>query len=457
MCQCGNDPNANYCVNCQPGDPGDPGVSLAFIIDPEPAGANCPDGGWKVQVGVDSDLDGVPDTGIYTFYVQNGAPGLPGATPTFVTGTVTTLLPGASATAAVVPIGLNQYRIDLGVPKGDQGIPGPAQLLWGRTAFVDDLNGSDAGPTIGVVGDATKPFKTIQKANDMLIASGFVGSGLRGVIFLRNGSYSTTTGVVLNDWIDIYGDAFTIICTNVANPALTLGARSHVIGLGASIAHSVTGGKALYQSTFYSGRIFLNKTQGAIDINMGGSSAEIHIRDILPTSGVNVSSGFGDVASGNILLRNGFCKFTAVNCWSTVRVGDTGTSTVVTLVGDFKAGVWIENAARINSRNANITRNTAVTVAAVAYLTGTAVIDTFATRIEGTAATMDGIVLNAAGTKAILNSTVIIGFGGGSASISGNAAAQVLNYGATSANKPLTTVNEVFVGTQPVFVNALVV
>jgi len=104
-----------------------------------------------------------------------------------------------------------------------------------------------------------------------------------------------------------------------------------------------------------------------------------------------------------------------------------------------------------------VSRNTAVTIAGVAYLTGTAVLESIGSRIEGKAATMDGIVLNAAGTKAILNATTIVAFGGGSASVSGNAAAQVFNYGGTSVNKALSVVNEVFVATQPIFINAAVV
>lgn len=448
MCQCGNDPNANYCVNCQPGDKGDPGVSLAFIIDPEPAGANCPDGGWKVQVGVDSDLDGVPDTGIYTFYVQNGAPGLAGATPTFVTGTVTTLLPGASATAAVVPIGLNQYRIDLGVPKGDQGDPGPEQLLWCNTYFVDAVNGIN-GTAVG--GDATKPYKTIEAA--LLAMSAIVWtSGNKGALHIRNASYTVASTLTIPRWVDVFGDTCTIISNAVGVPAVTLLGESHIIIPGGTIANTA-GGKAIYAVSFFTGKIELNKIVGAVDIT-SGSFFTMKVRDWLPTSTPNVPNGFGDLTSGNCTIRNATAEIECVNCWASIRVTDTGTSSVVKLRGYFKNGVWAEQNSIIETGNAEISRNNGVTTNGICFIDNSAILRTFATKIKAVTGAYIGIILNAAGTRAFTNSTVINANGGNG--VMGNAAARIYNTGGTSSSGAIAVVNEVFVGTQPIFVNALV-
>lgn len=55
------------------------GLNSAISITPEAPGANCADGGQKIQAGLDTDDDGFPDTGLNDpTYVCNGATGTSG-------------------------------------------------------------------------------------------------------------------------------------------------------------------------------------------------------------------------------------------------------------------------------------------------------------------------------------------------------------------------------------------
>lgn len=108
----------NYLCN------GAPGKSFGVRVSVEAPGVNCPNGGFKIEVGEDSNNNGIPDTNITTSYVCNGAAGIPGSTPSFVTGTVTTLAPGSPATASVRTVATNTYAIDIGVPQGSAGAAG---------------------------------------------------------------------------------------------------------------------------------------------------------------------------------------------------------------------------------------------------------------------------------------------------------------------------------------------
>lgn len=122
MCVCGRNPAVAKCANCPPGPPGPDGRSIAFTVVAEPAGVNCTYGGWKLTVGYDDNRDGIPDSGIVISYVQNGGPGTPGATPTFIVGTVTGLAPGSAPTVSVVPTANpNEYAINFGIPSGANG------------------------------------------------------------------------------------------------------------------------------------------------------------------------------------------------------------------------------------------------------------------------------------------------------------------------------------------------
>ncbi len=61
-----------------PGDPGDPGAATLVFVTEEAAGANCADGGQRIDAGVDDDADGVLDAEEIdeTTYVCNGGGGL---------------------------------------------------------------------------------------------------------------------------------------------------------------------------------------------------------------------------------------------------------------------------------------------------------------------------------------------------------------------------------------------
>jgi Collagen triple helix repeat (20 copies) len=78
------------------GQPGPAGTGSLVALVPEPAGANCANGGTKVEVGQDTNGDGVlEDTEITSVaYVCNGAPG--GVAGFTVGGTVTGLAAGES-------------------------------------------------------------------------------------------------------------------------------------------------------------------------------------------------------------------------------------------------------------------------------------------------------------------------------------------------------------------------
>jgi len=71
----------SYVCNGAPGAPGTNGLNSAFLVTAEPAGANCPTGGEKVQTGLDSNRNGALDPAevTATSYVCDGAAGTPGA------------------------------------------------------------------------------------------------------------------------------------------------------------------------------------------------------------------------------------------------------------------------------------------------------------------------------------------------------------------------------------------
>ena len=100
---------------------GAPGQSRAIRVEVEAPGVNCANGGYKMTTGEDADNDGIPDTNLVVSYVCNGAAGANGATPTLQIGTVTTLPSGSSATANIVSLGGNVYRVDFGIPQGPTG------------------------------------------------------------------------------------------------------------------------------------------------------------------------------------------------------------------------------------------------------------------------------------------------------------------------------------------------
>ncbi len=123
-----------------PGSGGTDGLSALVQVADEPAGANCTAGGKKIDFGIDSDSDGVLDTGevVSTDYVCNGVDGANGADG--ANG-----LDGKNSLVALTPepSGANcpggGVRIDTGIDTDGDGTLGSGEVL--DTAFV--CNGAD--------------------------------------------------------------------------------------------------------------------------------------------------------------------------------------------------------------------------------------------------------------------------------------------------------------------------
>lgn len=104
---------------------GAPGVSRAIQVTAIPISVTYPTGGWIITTGIDADNDGIPDTALNQSYVLNGAPGADGVTPTLIIGTVTTGAAGTGASANISPTATpNVYKIDLTIPQGNDGPAG---------------------------------------------------------------------------------------------------------------------------------------------------------------------------------------------------------------------------------------------------------------------------------------------------------------------------------------------
>src|SRR5262249_570553 len=114
------------------GAPGADGPAALLVQVPEPAGANCANGGTKIQSGIDSDHDGVLSDAerTSTTYVCDGQPGqtgTPGTPGTLLT--VTMEGPGANCSAG----GL---RIDAGLDGNANGALDPTEVT--KTSYVCD-------------------------------------------------------------------------------------------------------------------------------------------------------------------------------------------------------------------------------------------------------------------------------------------------------------------------------
>lgn len=154
MCQCGRSPSLSVCSECPTPLAGPRGVSVGIRVTAESAGANCTYGGYKIETGISSLADGVPDTSVVTTYLCNVGPGSGGATPTFVTGTITTLAPGNPATAAIVAtVNPNEYQINIGIPAGEDGVV----LAWEIGTVTTLPYTDDATATVTLAG--TDPDK----------------------------------------------------------------------------------------------------------------------------------------------------------------------------------------------------------------------------------------------------------------------------------------------------------
>src|SRR5690606_37070654 len=69
-----------YICNGEDGSEGEGGLSSVIATYPEPAGANCSAGGWKIESGLDANRNGVLEEAeaSSTAYICNGATGADG-------------------------------------------------------------------------------------------------------------------------------------------------------------------------------------------------------------------------------------------------------------------------------------------------------------------------------------------------------------------------------------------
>lgn len=213
MCQCGKNSSVAMCAECPPGEPGARGQSIGILLTPEAPGVNCIYGGQKIEVGIDTDFDGVPDTILQTKYLCNAKPGTDGSAVTFITGTITTLSAGSSATASVVATGTpNQYQINLGIPRGADGTT--PTLVTGTITTV--AAGSPATASIVATGTPN------QYQINMGIPNGATGATPAASAYVINGMSipSCFTGIVNN------GDSLLAFLQAYANSICALSSGS---------------------------------------------------------------------------------------------------------------------------------------------------------------------------------------------------------------------------------------
>lgn len=136
-----------------------------------------------------------------------------GKTPVFVTGTTTTLGPGLSATAEVVQDGVDEngnpkYKINLGVPKGLDGVSGDGggtadSVQWAKVLNKPSWVDSPTKPTytaseVGALPVGTTiPSKTSQLTNDskFLTSADFKTINGESIVGSGNISLSGTGGI----------------------------------------------------------------------------------------------------------------------------------------------------------------------------------------------------------------------------------------------------------------------
>ncbi len=126
-----------------PGDPGDPGATALANTSVEPPGANCPNGGTKVEVGVDTNGDGTLDASevTSTSYVCNGTSGGDGKDSLVRTGDE--------------PIGTNcpfgGTKIETGLDANDNGVLEDTEVNAAATSYVcNTAPGGYITPSTGV-------------------------------------------------------------------------------------------------------------------------------------------------------------------------------------------------------------------------------------------------------------------------------------------------------------------
>ena len=121
------------------GDKGDKGATALVETSPEPAGANCPDGGTKVEAGVDTNGDGTlnPSEVTSTSYICSGS------------GKSSLVDTGIEPAGANCPFG--GTKIETGLDANNNGVLDPSEVDAAATTYVCNFgpNGT-ISPSTGI-------------------------------------------------------------------------------------------------------------------------------------------------------------------------------------------------------------------------------------------------------------------------------------------------------------------
>ncbi|WP_216673645.1 collagen-like protein [Pyxidicoccus fallax] len=179
------------------GPPGPQGLSALLLTTPEPAGANCPFGGVRMQAGLDEDrsgaLDGRELEGATTQYLCNGAVGATGARgergETGPQGE-------AGATGAVGPTGPKGDKGDRGDagPQGPQGDSGALAIVYGDGSAGDFSLSSFQQPRFWQAGNFPQPaganlmFHNVTIDGTLVVSSGTMIRATGDIIIGQQGA-----------------------------------------------------------------------------------------------------------------------------------------------------------------------------------------------------------------------------------------------------------------------------
>jgi OmcA/MtrC family decaheme c-type cytochrome len=165
------------------GDPGKAGPSGApALVEsmPEPADTNCPFGGTKLTVGVDTNGNGVLDPSEVsgTSYICNGR------------GTSSLVKAGPEPVGANCPFG--GVRIDTGLDANNNGVLDPDEINAAAVSFVcNSAPNGTISPSTGI----TVAIKSVSTTTDQPIAVRFTMKDDRGFPLDVNGVYSANLAI----------------------------------------------------------------------------------------------------------------------------------------------------------------------------------------------------------------------------------------------------------------------
>jgi uncharacterized delta-60 repeat protein len=168
---------SEYVCNGADGAAGAPGATALVRTTPEPAGLRCAAGGVLIESGVDVDRDGVLDPSEVSTsqYVCNGANGTAGSAGSAGGTALTRLIPEAAGSHC--PTG--GLRVESGVDADRDGILDPSEV----TTFQYVCNGSSPGATPPVITAAGVVTGDASFAGTLATGDYLVGDGTRADFF----------------------------------------------------------------------------------------------------------------------------------------------------------------------------------------------------------------------------------------------------------------------------------